>query len=347
MSLNVNILLNVFRYAASFHTCYLRHDRIPYSVSLVTDRCQASPSNELRVQFTQMPSQPPQRNFTVCVTPLNKAYNNPEQLVEMIEVNRMFGAQRFVFYNHTTGTDILPYLRSYQEDGLVEVIPWQLPVTSDPWPDDPKIVPEVHYYGQLAALNDCLYRNMLVSRFVVFTDLDELVVPRGGHATWAEVLEAATRKELGNPPFDRTQAFPGAYVIQNTFFRSDWGDDSRASRDPVVRELNLRTLLKTNRETTIYPWYSRSKCIVWTKAVFTVGIHAVTGFIDDHRVVVVRVDAADALVHHYRLTMWPDDPKNPPRPTHDRNMHRFYDEVTNRTLSRHNRLRQRRDPTVS
>lgn len=293
-----------------------------------------------------MPSQPPKRNFTVCVTPLNKNYNDYNQLVEMIEVNRLFGAQRFVFYNQSSGTDIVPYLRSYEEEGIVEVVPWQLPVTSDPWPDNPKVVPEVHYYGQLAALNDCLYRNMLVSRFVVFTDLDELIVPHGGHSTWTEVLDAVTRRTLGNPPFDRTQAFPGAYVIQNTFFRSDWGDDSRANEDPVVRGLNLRTLLKTNRETVIYPWFSRSKCIVWTKAAFAVGIHAVSDFVDDQKVVAVRVAAVDALLHHYRLTMWPDDPADPPRPTQDKGMHRFYDEIRNRTLDRHNRLKQRKDPTA-
>jgi hypothetical protein len=28
----------------------------------------------------------------------------------------------------------------------------------DVWPHDPNITPEVHYFAQVAALNDCLYR---------------------------------------------------------------------------------------------------------------------------------------------------------------------------------------------
>jgi len=42
-------------------------------------------------------------NYTVCVTPLNFRYNNYQQLVETIEVNRMLGAAHFVFYNYSTG----------------------------------------------------------------------------------------------------------------------------------------------------------------------------------------------------------------------------------------------------
>ena len=42
-------------------------------------------------------------NYTVCVTPLNFRYNNYQQLVETVEVNRMLGAGHFVFYNYSTG----------------------------------------------------------------------------------------------------------------------------------------------------------------------------------------------------------------------------------------------------
>jgi len=121
----------------------------------------------------------PEVNFTVCVPPPHNHFNDYRRLVEMIEVNRMFGAQRLVFYNYSTGPDVATVLRRYESEGLVSVIPWRIPLLVDTWPPgEPPVKPEIHYFGQVAALNDCLYRNMFTSRYIVFTDLDELLVPR-------------------------------------------------------------------------------------------------------------------------------------------------------------------------
>ena len=48
------------------------------------------------------------------------------------------------------------------------------------------------YNGQSAAIQDCLYRQMASSRYVVFSDLDEFVVPR--HlANWTELARSLER----------------------------------------------------------------------------------------------------------------------------------------------------------
>jgi len=77
----------------------------------------------------------------------------------------MFGADRFVFYNYSTGSHVTTHLRRYATEGVVSVLPWRVPVAVDVWPPDPKQEPEIHYFGQLAALNDCLYRVMFRARF--------------------------------------------------------------------------------------------------------------------------------------------------------------------------------------
>ena len=47
----------------------------------------------------------------------------------------------------------------------------------------------MHYYGQLAAANDCLYRYMYTSQYIAFIDLDELIVPRGNLTTWGQLFD--------------------------------------------------------------------------------------------------------------------------------------------------------------
>lgn len=43
----------------------------------------------------------------------------------------------------------------------------------------PKLGPgDLHYYGQIPALNDCVYRNMYRSRYVAMIDTDELILPQ-------------------------------------------------------------------------------------------------------------------------------------------------------------------------
>lgn len=264
-------------------------------------------------------------NYTVCVTPFNYRYNNYQQLVETIEVNRMFGAQHFVFYNYSTGQFVDALLSAYRRDGLVTVVPWSsLPVTVDVWPPSRDVVPAVHYFAQLAALNDCLYRSLHRSTLLVFTDLDEILVPRTPHRDWSAVLDSVSQAHLPGPG----TAFPGVYLVRSSFFRTDWPSDEEVPRDAVDR--HLVTLTKTRRETKVYPWSDRSKYVVWTKAVQLVGVHDVVAVMHGG-VTSVHVDDSTALVHHYRL--WFDDDNNPPLV--DRSMHRFTRDIIARVQARY------------
>ena len=107
-------------------------------------------------------------------------------------MNRLLGAQHFTLYNYSMGAALLPYIRSYQAEGLVDLVPWGVPVRVDVWPPDPLTEPEVHYFAQLGALNDCLYRNMARSRFIVYSDLDEFIAPSPPSLTWMDMLEAVS-----------------------------------------------------------------------------------------------------------------------------------------------------------
>ncbi|MGL4849430.1 MAG: glycosyltransferase family 92 protein [Clostridium sp.] len=60
------------------------------------------------------------------------------------------------------------------------MIPWSMSRflrVSRSW--KPDVSPgDIHYYGQIPALNDCIYRYMYQSRYVALHDTDELILPQ-------------------------------------------------------------------------------------------------------------------------------------------------------------------------
>jgi len=159
------------------------------------------------------------------------------------------------------------------------------------------------------------------STLVVFTDLDEMLVPRA-HNDWISMLDVVSR---GYSP--SSSSFPGKYLVRSSFFRTDWPSDDQVPRPAIDR--HLITLTKTNRETKIYGFADRSKFVVWSKAVQIVGVHDI--LLSMPGVAAVDVDPATAMVHHYRL--WFDDDSNPPLV--DRSMHRFTDDIVARVQARY------------
>lgn len=90
------------------------------------------------------------RNFAVCVQPLFK-YSDVNQLVEMIELNRLLGAEYFYFYNCTISAAVSKALHYYTHlTDYVQVLPWQL--------SNPEWFGIAN--GQMAASVDCNNRVM-------------------------------------------------------------------------------------------------------------------------------------------------------------------------------------------
>jgi hypothetical protein len=230
----------VIRYSAAFYTCPVNGtDSSPYAVSLVS-KCSDATTNLLKVvdngsadnvNYTtndSINSRPgtfasQKVRYTVCLALLHSNYSDYKRFIETVELNRMFGARRIIVYVQSTSPDVQLVLDSYSRDGIVETIPWDsLPLTS--WTENTNLndrTMQIHYFGQVAALNDCLYRSLSRSTFVVFTDVDEVVVPRNvtvkTEEAWTDMLEQATHDWLssGSAKFS---SFPGVYMIKNVFF---------------------------------------------------------------------------------------------------------------------------------
>lgn len=226
----------------------------------------------------------------------------------MIETNRLFGASHFTFYNFSSGPQVDKVLRSYAQESVVEVLGWQVPVQVDL--GDPLEEVEIHYFAQLAAMNDCLYRNMLTSRWLVFTDLDEVVAPLM-HRNWVDMLRHASAEWDARNSFPQDKhlhlGMPGSYLIRNIFLPTQWNLNNKLPSlhflsdedQTLMGELRLKSVMGRHCEATIFPYYIRSKYIVWARVTEYVAVHQAYTFVQAG-LWQVQVASHTALLYHYR-----------------------------------------------
>ncbi|XP_026194916.1 beta-1,4-galactosyltransferase galt-1-like isoform X2 [Anabas testudineus] len=120
-----------------------------------------------------------QFDFTVCISTLFGEYNNVLQFAQTLEMYRLLGVGRVVIYNTSAGPELNRLLKTYSEEGLVEMVEWPIHKHLNPsngWLFS-KHGGDLHYYGQLVTLNDCIYRSMDRSRYVLLNDIDEIIMP--------------------------------------------------------------------------------------------------------------------------------------------------------------------------
>ena len=135
------------------------------------------------------------------MTPLNSNFSSVAQLLQFVEVNGVFGADQFIFYNYSSSDVLNPYFDYYVSSGKAKVIQWRLPVSAS----------DVHYFAQVVSLNDCVLRAMLTSRYVASLDLDEVLLPLAAPDWWSLIQQQ-------NGGDDNSTA---GWLFANTFFVPD------------------------------------------------------------------------------------------------------------------------------
>ena len=277
-------VLFCFRYEPELLSCPLTSStKVPHAVSLTKSPCEAAThflwvtnnSRETNINGAYV-------NLTICVAPLVQNINDVRQLVEFIEINNLFGGQKFVFYKASCGWNLRRYLTQYELQGLVDaVIPWELPVDTAK-----RRRIDIKYYGQSATLIDCLYRNLYRTKYIAFLDLDEILVSRAPN-----VSSVVTFLE----PDPKVCNFQFKHIL----FRRHWNDDEESTKDPAIKAYNVQSLLKTRRDDYIWPFNKRSKYIAKTDMLEIPGIHFPHSCIKDKWQPSV-VKEEHGLLHHYR-----------------------------------------------
>jgi len=157
----------------------------------------------------------------------------------------------------------------------VDVLDWRIPDT---------VASGIWYNGQSLAIQDCLYRQMASSRYVVFSDIDEFLVPHGRQLTnWTQLARSLDRPlRVG-------------FQFLSAFF--DPVADASVKGDERPTKPDLITMRSTQRS--LHFSDIRTKCMVRPYEIFEAGIHHVSKPIWAH-LTVDRVDTAVGLIHHYR-----------------------------------------------
>ncbi|KAJ7308022.1 hypothetical protein JRQ81_008522 [Phrynocephalus forsythii] len=143
--------------------------------------------------------------FTVCLSVTFGNHSNVLQFIQSMEMYKILGAQKVVIYVTDYSQPMEPFLKLYAAEGTAEIIPW--PIVSyinfsSFWSSS-----QDWLYGKSAVLNDCIYRNMYRSRYVVLNDIDEIILPIK-HLNWKTMMKSL---EDQNPE-------TGIYFFESHFF---------------------------------------------------------------------------------------------------------------------------------
>lgn len=246
----------------------------PFFVSVSSDACKGA-SNVLKVE----PSTDGEysRNFTVCVKDMNFSYDMSNRLIEWFELLKLLGADRVDVYVAKVPKSVHKVLQFYAKNKFVTVRPAPRPPSETLWQ---------RRRDHLLAYNDCLYRNLRQSRYIVPLDVDEVIVPREDE-TWLKLM--TDLESLGSGA--------ASLAVSNAFFFDSFGDEFDDNKLP-------HTLRHLRRSSLISPAPQYSKSFVSTSKALTVFNHYALGALAGaERARAVPQDKA--LLHHYKKACRP------------------------------------------
>ncbi|XP_067668802.1 beta-1,4-galactosyltransferase galt-1-like [Haliotis asinina] len=257
-------------------TCPLKKGSYPHFIGL---SAAGNPNNYLKINYP--PTRSFKSKFTVCIPPIHSNFSHTTEVVQTLEFDQMLGASDFTIYYTSATPEVDAVLRMYRDAGVVKVVPWFIPNV------------DVHYHGQIASVRDCFYRNMHTSDYIVFKDLDEILLPYK-HRTWQQLLDSLLERN----------SRAGAFIFRNSFLHKlgpDVIDGMRSADIQIAKIFGLYMLLKRQRQTVIWKYNLRAKFIVNPMRVHNVEIHEVKDIMKGYTREVVN-ESLGLLFHYKQFT---------------------------------------------
>jgi len=251
--------------------------RQPRNLVRVVNLCRSPSTNGSGVQYAA--------NFSVCVPPVFGNFDDVSDLVEFIEVNRVLGAQKFLFYVHSVGSRVDPCLREYVRRGTINIQPWKLPAD---------VARVIYYNGQILAMNECLYRMMYRTKYLIIQDVDEFVVPMTAD-NWMSMIN-----RINNDSSAAKAERIASYSFRNRFFPTEFPKTSNFT-PPSILQHPFKTLVFLRAHKGLSAFNDRSKVMARPERVVIWHVHVIldsslvrTGDIN------AKVSANFAQLFHYR-----------------------------------------------
>ncbi|XP_038209823.1 uncharacterized protein LOC119830763 isoform X2 [Zerene cesonia] len=169
-------------------------------VSVVTEPCE-DPSNGFNIKPNGNVKYI--RSFTVCVKDMNFREDVSHSLTEWIETNKILGADLVDIYVDSVNKNTETVLLRYQSAGFVRLfqVPIKNTIQRTLWQ---------RRRDHIITYNDCLYRNIIESKFIIPLDIDEILLPKIAY-TWHGLLKRLPF--LGWDPYQHS-----AILVKNVFF---------------------------------------------------------------------------------------------------------------------------------
>ena len=264
-------------------TC--NEDEIPLSIAMSTGSNCDGKSETIPVQDCRRKEvESKQKTFGVCPSPIYKL--GLQDIIEFIEMTKALGVDLVNLYLMPgLDEDMIRYLQErYLKDGAfdLEMFQWR----------EMYMHRILHYNGQLLAIHDCMYRNMYRAKYLVVTDLDELIIPFK-HNNYMEMIKSF-----------KANSDTHSFGFLNRFFAIN------DSPPPMLPDCNGLTLPKyfhrTNQLKCLYNMNFRPKYIMQPQLVIQVAVHGVCQVIKGRN---YPISSNNAILGHFRNSI-PDDCKD-------------------------------------
>lgn len=290
----------------------------PSHIAVVSDKISSDSGDSLRVTIPRT-AQPDQHqflevknkneknedfkhNFTVCISAMFD-FTNVLQFVQSLEMFKLLGVSKVFVYNSSHSDEMQRVLDYYNETAFLEVIPWPMSKflnVSRGWlpSHDPG---DIHYYGQIPALNDCLYRNMYLSKYVALHDIDEIILPQEVQS-WTELLPLLEKKY----PAKKCYMFENNLFPTNVFSQNflEPSSQTRPEQDLWRNVTGVDILAHLHHEPVIK--YENFKIIANPRMLKTVSVH---GLLDSPNTDCAWVTETIARMYHTRAAKQLDLPR--------------------------------------
>ncbi|XP_023938766.2 uncharacterized protein LOC112046365 [Bicyclus anynana] len=183
-------------------SCPLTEDMSDTSVvSIVTQPCE-NPSNGLLLKPSKTKYRY-NRTFTICVKDMIFQKDISQNLIEWIETNKLLGVDMIDMYIDSLNKKSEDILLRYRSQGIVRLfhVPIKYSFERSLWQ---------RRRDHIITYNDCLYRNIRESKFIIPLDIDEIILPKIAD-TWGELLKRLTYQGWNPNTYS-------AILVRNVFF---------------------------------------------------------------------------------------------------------------------------------
>ena len=142
--------------------------------------------------------------FGVCLHKALYNLNDPQLLVDWVELNIALGAEIITIYLQNVPESYYTAMLPYIEKRIVEVLDWNM---------KPPLVPEyTKDWGQTGTVTECIYRNINRVKYLALIDLDEFIIPQQN----SSIPEMMVELEKFTAPHSSA-----SYIFYNTWMYND------------------------------------------------------------------------------------------------------------------------------